>query len=48
MWKEYLKNLLGNSPKETDKPITKIIDNKLDFKQGKFIQKELNVVLTKI
>ena len=47
-WKEYFKNLVGNSPKVTDKPITKIINNQLDIKLGQFPQEELDVVLTKI
>ena len=48
MWKEYFKNLLGNSHKVTDKLITKIINSQLDIKLGQFIQEELNVLLTKI
>ena len=48
MWKEYFKNLLGNSFKVTDKPITKIINNQLDIKLGQFAQEEFNVVLSKI
>ena len=32
--KQHLKNLLGNSPKVTDKPITKIINSQLDSKLG--------------
>ena len=47
MWKEVFKNLLENSPKVTDKPITKIINNQIDIKPGQFTQ-ELNVVLTEI
>ena len=47
MWKEHFKNLLGNSPKITDKPITKIIYNHLYIKLGQFTQ-ELNVILTKM
>ena len=41
------KNQLENSPKVTDKPIMKIINNQQDIKLGKFTQ-ELNVILTKI
>ena len=48
MWKEHFKNLLGKSPKVTDKPITKIIYNKRDIKLGKFTQEKLDVVLTNI
>ena len=47
MWNESFKNLLGNSPKVTDKPITKIIYSQQDTKLGQFIQ-EFNIVLTKI
>ena len=48
MWKEHLKSLLETSLKVTDKPITKIIDNRLDMKLGQFTQGEPDVVLTKI
>ncbi len=48
MWNEDFKNLLGKSPKVTDKPIMKIINNQLDIKLGQFTQEELDVVLTKI
>ena len=48
MWKEHFKNLLGNSPKVTDKPVMKIINNQLDIKLGQFILEEPNLVLTKI
>ena len=48
LWKEHFKNLLEKSPKVTDKPITKIINNQLDIKLGQFTQKELDVVLMKI
>ena len=47
MWKEQFKNLLGKSPKFTDNPITKIINNRLDIKQGEFSQEDLNVVQIK-
>ena len=46
MWKELFQNLLGNSPKVTDKSITEIINSRLDIQLGQFTQ-ELNVVLTK-
>ena len=42
MWKENLKNLLGNFLKVTIEPITKIINRKIDIKPGQFTQK-LNV-----
>ena len=48
MWKEYFKNLPEKSPKVTDKPITKIINNQIDIKLGQFTQEELSVVLTEI
>ena len=40
-WKENFKNLLGKSPKFTDKPFTKIINNQLDIKLGRFNQGKL-------
>ena len=45
LWKEHFKDLLGKYPKITDKPIMKIINNKLDVELGQFTQ---DVVLTKI
>ena len=48
MWKEHFKNLLQKSPKVTDKPIIKIVNNQFDIKLGQFTQEELDVVLTKI
>ena len=48
IWKEDFKNLLGKSPKVTDKPITKIINNQLDIKLRQFIQEGLDVVPTRI
>ena len=44
MWKEHFKNLIGNSPKVTDRPITKIIDDQ----QGQLTQEELNLILAKV
>ena len=46
--KEYFKSLLGNYPKVTDKPITKIIDCQQDIKLGQFTEEEFNGVLIKI
>ena len=43
MWKEHFKNLLGNSPKVTNKLII-IINNQLDIKPGQFTQEKLNEV----
>ena len=48
LWKEYFKNLLGKSPKVTDEPIMKIINDQLDIKSEQFTLEELDVVLTKI
>ena len=31
MWEEHFKYLLGNSPKDTHKPIMKIINNQQDI-----------------
>ena len=47
MWKEHFKNLLGEFPKVTDKPIPKITENQLDIKLEQFTQ-ELSLVITKI
>ena len=47
MWKEHFKNLLPNSRKLTDKPITKIMCNQLDIKLIQFTE-DLNVVLMNI
>ena len=46
--KEHFKTLLVKSPKDTDKPIMKIINHQLDIKLEQFTQVELDVVLTKI
>ena len=40
MWKGHFKNLLGNSPKVTNKPITKIMTSQLDIKLEQFTQKK--------
>ena len=47
MLKEHFKKLIGKSPKVTEEPLMKIINNQLDIKLGQFIQEEL-VVLSKI
>ncbi len=44
---EYIK-LLGKSPKVTDEPITKIINNQLDVKLGQFTEEEHDAELNKI
>ena len=48
MCKEHFKNLLGNSPRATDKPISKITNDQLNIKLGQFIQEEFDVLLRKI
>ena len=48
LWKEHFENLLGNPPKITHEPITRIISKQLDIKLGPFTQEELDSVLRKI
>ena len=48
MWKEHSRVGLENPPKVQVEPITKIIYNQQDFKQGLFTEEKLNVVLIKI
>ena len=48
LWKQHFENLLGNPPKVTHEPITRIINNQLDIKLGPFTQEELDSVLRKI
>ena len=48
LWKQHFGNLLGNPPKVTHKPTTRIISKQLDIKLGQFMQEELNSVLRKI
>ena len=47
LWKQHFKNLLGNPPKITHEPITRIISKQLDIKLGLFTQ-ELDSVLRKL
>ena len=47
LWKQHFENLLGNPPKITNEPITRIISKQLDIKLGPF-SKELDSVLRKI
>ena len=47
LWKQQFENLLGNPPKVTHEPITRIISKQLDIKLGQFTQ-ELNSVLKKL
>ena len=46
--RKNFENLLGNPPKITHTPITKIISKQLDIKLGPFTQEELDSVLRKI
>ena len=48
LWKQHFENLLGNSPKVTNEPITRIISKQLDIKLGLFTKEELDSVLRKI
>ena len=48
LWKQHFENLLGNPPKITHEPITRIISKQLDIKLGPFTQGELDSVLRKI
>ena len=48
LWKKHFENLLGNPPKVTHEPITRIISKQLDIKLGPFMQEELSSVLKKI
>ena len=47
-WKQHFENLLGNPPKITHEPITRIISKQLDIKLGLFTQEKLDSVLRKI
>ena len=47
-WKQHFENLLGNPPKVTHEPITRIISKQLNIKLGPVTQEELNLVLRKI
>ena len=47
-WKQHFENLLGNPPKVTHEPVTRIISKQLDIKIGPFTQEELDSVLRKI
>ena len=48
LWKQHFENLLGNPPKITQVPITRIISKQLDIKLGPFTQEELYSVLRKL
>ena len=46
--KQHFENLLGNPPKVTHEPITRIVSKQLNIKLGPFILEELDSVLRKI
>ena len=48
LWKQHFENLLGNPPKVTNEPITRIISKQLDIKLGPFTKEKLDSVLRKI
>ena len=48
LWKQHFEDLLGNPPKVTNEPITRIINKQLDTKLGSFTKEELDSVLRKI
>ena len=48
LWEQHFKNLLGNPPKITNEPITRIISKQLDIKLGPFTKEELDSFLRKI
>ena len=48
LWKQHFENLLGNPPKVTHEPITRIIIKQLDIKLGLFTQEKFDSVLRKI
>ena len=47
LWKQHFENQLGNQPKVTHEPITRIISKQLDIKLGPFPQEEHDSVLKK-
>ena len=47
-WKQHFENLLGNPPKVTHEPISRIISKQLDTKLWPFTQEKLDSVLRKI
>ena len=48
LWKQHFENLLGNPPKVTHEPITRIVSKQSDIKLGPFTLEELDSVLGKI
>ena len=47
MWEEHFKNLLGSSPKVTNKLINRIINSQQDIPLGQSAQEEINELLKK-
>ena len=47
-WKQHFENLLGNPPKVTHEPVTRIINKQLVIKLRPFTLEELDSVLRKI
>ena len=48
LWKQHFEHLLGNPPKVTHEPITRIISKHVDIKLGSFTQEEVHSVQWKI
>ena len=48
LWKQHFQNLLGNPPKVTHEPITRIISKQSDIKLGPLTPEELDSLLRKI
>ena len=48
LWKQHFENLLGNLPKVTHEPITRIISKQSDIKLEPFTQEKLDSLLRKI
>ena len=48
LWKQHFENLLGNPPKVTNEPLTRIISKHLDIKLSPFTKEKLDLVIRKI
>ena len=48
LWKQHFENLLGNPPKVTHEPITRIISKQLDIKLGRSLKKNSTRFLEKL
>ena len=46
-WKEYFKNLFGNSAEITDKPAKEAINGQLNIKLGQFTREKIDVIQEK-